>query len=46
VSGFAEGRDDDNLRAAADWLAKASQNICAQGYFGCRSGERCTADHK
>lgn len=46
VSGFAEGRDDDRLREAAEWLKKASNNICAQGYFGCEAGERCTSDHK
>lgn len=46
VGGMAEGKDDDRLRRAAELLAKAARNICAQGYFGCHAGRRCTSDHK
>jgi hypothetical protein len=34
------------LDDAANKLKIASENICAQGYFGCLGGELCTADHK
>ena len=34
------------LCESAKWLRKASNNICAQGYFGCRSGTACTSEHK
>lgn len=34
------------LCESAKWLRRASINICAQGYFGCRSGAACTSDHK
>jgi hypothetical protein len=27
-------------------LKKAGDNMCAQGYFGCHMGAKCTADHK
>jgi len=46
VAGMAEGKDDEYLRRAAVLLSKASRNICAQGYFGCHGGRRCTSDHK
>ena len=34
------------LKEASEELFDASKHVCAQGYYGCRSGERCTSDHK
>lgn len=46
VKGLAVGKDDERLHRAADWLEKAAQHICAQGYFGCEGGNECESDHK
>lgn len=46
LAGYAAGAHDDRLAAASKWLERLSDNICAQGYIGCRGGARCTSDHK
>jgi hypothetical protein len=46
LAGLAQGSQDPSIKRAADWLDKLSRQICAQGYVGCRGGERCTSDHK
>jgi len=46
VEGFAQGTGDDRLKKAAKWLERLSENICAQGYIGCKSGRHCISDHK
>ncbi len=46
VRGFADARENEELSDAADWLEKAAEHICAQGYFGCEGGDTCTSDHK
>lgn len=44
------GPTNDQLAAllteSAALLADAGEHICAQGYYGCTSGVRCTSDHK
>jgi NADH:ubiquinone oxidoreductase subunit D len=50
--GFASGVEMTNpetagqLRVMAAMLKRAGEHMCAQGYFGCHGGERCTSDHK
>lgn len=46
VHGMADATSNERLAIAARWLERASQNVCAQGYFGCRAGSKCTSDHK
>ena len=46
VAGHSAAIRDETLGDAAKWLYKASRNICRQGYFGCRAGDRCESDHK
>jgi len=46
VEGMADATQNEKLKRAADWLSKASDHICAQGYFGCEGGRECGSDHK
>ena len=55
LEAFADGMDvatkqptpmSCTMRKSAEWLEKASRNICGQGYFGCYGGPGCTSDHK
>lgn len=39
-------RSTTRLLEVKNWLDRASQSICAQGYFGCRAGRGCTSEHK
>ena len=42
------GNDEqaESLLAASEWMRKLSQNICGQGFIGCRGGVECGSDHK
>lgn len=46
LAGYAAGVKDEKIKEAAGMLLDASEHVCAQGYYGCSSGKRCTSDHK
>ncbi len=46
VKGFADAKESSQLAKAAEWLEKASRQVCAQGFIGCKGGDNCNSDHK
>lgn len=46
LKGLADGMKNERIRKAAEALEDAGKHVCAQGYYGCYMGEKCTSDHK
>ena len=46
LKGLADGMNNERIRQAAKGLEDAGNHVCAQGYYGCHLGEKCTSDHK
>lgn len=46
LKGFGDAMQNTKLSKAAEWMEKLSQNVCGQGYVGCRGGHDCGSDHK
>ena len=46
LKGLADGMKNDRILKAAEALEDAGKHVCAQGYYGCIMGEKCTSDHK
>lgn len=46
LKGLADGMNNERIRKAAEALEDAGKHVCAQGYYGCYMGEKCTSDHK
>lgn len=46
MDGMADGTDNYKIARVAYWLDRFADHICAGGIIGCRSGKKCTSDHK
>ncbi len=47
LKGFADAKENQQLRSSSEWLQKLSTQVCSQGYIGCYNVfGKCTSDHK
>ena len=49
VAGLSHIASEGELRPLRDiekWLRKLRNNMCGQGFIGCRGGDDCSSSHK